>query len=250
MRTCEREGLYFHPRKFVENNIKYRISSGASIAKFKHSQAFLLTELSFNPYHVFSKVAKETLLLKYDVWFDFICEVEQYLLVQPGEIVTKDYICDIFKMSSERVDYYHSVMEENDYVFEQKYTSIWKEVHEMVYELLLKEIAELEGLNLSEFFDGMCEKLINTMNHTLYELHECDILIYSDGDLEFNLDSLCCDYYDEFGESLILSKYDLFMEIRPTKNIIIKQYSDVGIPFSITPVKKELERRKIQYKVI
>jgi len=250
MRKNDRCSLYFHPRKFIENNIKYRISSGASIAKYKHSQAFLLTELSFNPYHEFSRIAKEILLLKYDVWFDFLCEVEQFLLVNSNKYIDEGCVRQIIDMSDERVAYYEETMGDNPDVFSEDYLATWKQVHEMSYNLLKENIRELKDLNASEFFDGMTEKLINTMNHTLYELHECDVVFFSDGILEFNLDSVCCTYHDKFGESLIVNKYDIYTKVRATDLILIKQYSDVNIPFNQTPLKRILEEKQIKYKVV
>ncbi len=250
MRKNDRCSLYFHPREFIENNIKYRISSGASIAKYKHSQAFLLTELSFNPYHEFSRVAKEILLLKYDVWFDFLCEVEQFLLVNSNKYVSEKCINIVLEMSADRVEYYHETMQDNPEVFNKSYLDTWEQVHEMSYNLLKRSIRDLQDLNASEFFDAMTERLINTMNHTLYELHECDIVFFTTENLEFNLDSLCCTYHEKFGESLIVNKYDIYSKVRQTDSIIIKQYSDVNVPFNQTPLKNNLEKRQIKYKVV
>lgn len=243
--------LWFHPRGFVENNIKYRIASGAAIAKYKHSQAFLLSELSFNPFHDFSKVAKEVLLLKYDIWFDFLCEVEQFLLV-----AEKDSACDgcvhrIIQMSDERVTYYEETMKQNPDIFNPEYLDMWLSIHAETYKLLVQNILDLQDLKSHEFFSKMTEVLINTMNHTLYELQEIDVLFFSEGDLQFNYDSVCCDFYDKFdGRMLIGETYDKFKEIRDTGHIIIKQYSDVAIPFSMTPLKAYLDDRKINYTVI
>lgn len=250
MRTGEHCGLYFHPRQYVKNNIKYRIASGASIAKYKHSQAFLLTELSFNPYHDFSNVAKEILLLKYDIWFDFLCEVEQYLLVQHPNKVSSSNIKSIIRMSNERVEYYLDILEKNNDSFLKDYTEVWKEVHSKTYELLKSQILSYEGQSPAVFFDAMTDSLISVMNHTLFELQEIDILFYTDGPLQFNLDSLCGVYDDFFNESLILNSYNVYSKIRKTDEIIIKKYSDVNFPFSQLPLKKILEENGIKYKVI
>lgn len=245
--TCS---LWFHPRSFVENNVKYRIASSRAIAKYKHSQAFLLSELSFNPYHEFSREAKEIILLKYDIWFDFLCEVEQFLLVSHSETMTKDFIDFVISLSDERVEYYHETMISNEEVFERKFLSVWEEVHTEIYNLFKKNISELYNITTGEFFGKMTDLLINTMNHTLFEVHEIDILFFTDGPLQFNFDSLCCDYKDAYGKTLVSKKIDIYFQVRKTEKIIIKQYTDVGIPFGLTPLKSELEEIGIEYKVI
>jgi len=242
--------LYFHPRPFVKNNIKYRIAAGSSIAKYKHSQAFLLSELAFNPFHEFSVEAKEILLLKYDVWFDFLCEVEQFLLVMESDTTDQATIKNVINMSDERVEYYKETLTSNDSIFSKEYTSLWLEVHEMSYRLLVSDINDMTGLTHAEFFASMTSKLINTMNHTLYELQEIDILLFTKKDFEFNLDSVCCTYFGKFGESLIGNKLKMFEKVRKSEKISIKKYADVDVPWELTPLKKYLDDRKIIYKVI
>jgi len=250
MRTDGGCNLWFHPRKFVANNIQYRIASGKSIANYKNAQSFLMSEIAFNPFHTFSNVARETLLFKYDVWFDFLCEVEQFLLVEEGKYFTEETIKTVKLLSEERVRYYQTVIKDNPGIFEENYMKIWNEVHEMIYDYLVSSLTDLIGLNKSTAFSKLTEILINVMNHTLYELYEIDILQFSENDFIFNYDSVCTSYYDVFGESLILKKYEIFLKVRKPNGIIIKGYDDAPIPFEQSELKKILDKRGISYRVL
>ncbi len=246
-RNCN---LWFHPRKFIANNIKYRMASGRAIASYKSAQVFLMNEVAFNPFHSFSTVAKEILLLKYDVWFDFLCEVEQYLLVEDGKYVTESNIETIKLLSDERVQYYEYVMAENPGIFDDKYLVIWKEVHKLVYNFLTEQLNDLVGLNKSEGFKKLTNDLINIMNHTLYELYEVDILMFSDAEFVFNYDSLCVTYCATHEVPLIIKKLEIFNKIRKVNSIIIKGYDDAQIPFENSALKTTLEQKEISYKIL
>jgi hypothetical protein len=241
--------LWFHPRKYVANNIQYRIASGKAIASYKNAQTFLMKEVAFNPYHEFSVVAKEILLLKYDIWFDYLCEIEQYFLVDEGKFISKDNIEILISLSNDRVKYYEFIMGDNPSIFHKKFLEIWLETHKVVYNHLIICMKNLEGLNKAEGFSLLTEKIINIMNHTLYELYEVDILMYSNESLVFNYDSLCNDISLENNACLILEKMKIFEKVRESKNLKIKVYDDAKIPFERSLLKKGLEEKNIKYKV-
>jgi len=242
--------LWLHPRKFIKNNIQYRIASSRALVNYKNAQVFLMSEVAFNPFHNFSNIAKEILLLKYDIWFDYLCEIEQYFLVEKGKYITEENVNIINELSDMRVSYYKRIMRENEDVFEPKYIEIWNEVHELVYGYLKETINDLIDLKKSEGFIKLTENVINVMNHSLYELYEIDVLFFTKKEFIFNFDSICNDYVEIFGDSLIYEKIRIFRKIRKSDDVIIKEYDDAHISFKESKTRQILKKEGINYKIL
>lgn len=243
---------YFHPRPFVGNNIEYRIGSSASLARFKESQTYLLNQLAFNPFHKFSNSAKEMLLLRYDVCFDLLCEIEQYILVEQDNL----NICDIEQLVNKREDYYHATMREQDGQINQEYFEFWVEIHNLVvsqYRGTLKEIVEAD-MNLSSIFGSIVDLFIQVMNHTLYELQEIDIIFFTKKTPAFNLDPISCNVHIRSehtnGTCPMAERVKMMRTKRDFDHIIIKNYLDDSVPFKLTPLYEELKKMGVKYNLV
>lgn len=239
---------WLHPREYVANNIEYRIASAGAIAKYKQSQAFVLSELAFNPFHKFSFVAKEILLLKYDIWFDFLCDVEQYFLVHPE--LNKDVIENIIEMSDSRERYYIETMRANKGTFKADYTDTWIEQHSKVYDLVKGKLRDMHITNPSSFYVAMSALFTEILTHTLYELQELDVIFYSDDIPVFNMDKTCFSYKQFTGHCLICERIEAYQKLRPFNDVIIKKYISDDIPFETTPTCEYLTEKGIKFNVI
>jgi len=241
---------WIHPRPFVRNNIEYRLSSSASISKFKEAQTFILGQVAFNPYHTFSNIAKEILLLKYDVWYDYINELEQYILChlsEPSDIIINEAV----EMSNRRVVYYGETLADAFRRQEDiRYIAEWSQQHNRIYALFIKEVRKLEGQAPAIIFKNIVTLLTEIMNHTLYELQEIDIILYSDETPGLSFDNTCLRYINSYGKSLIVEKIQEFRKIRNFDSIIIKNYIDVDVEVFCTELKDYFKENGITYTII
>ncbi len=238
----------FHPRKFVGNNIEYRISSSAALARYKEAQSYILNQLAFNPFHDFSTTAKEILLFKYDIWFDFISELEQYLLIN-GKNSKVD---DVLQLIEIRVKYYEETLRAQTNIINQEYFEIWNEGHKFTHSYLVdytKEIFETD-LKIPNLIGAIADALIKILNHTLYELQELDLIMFTDSTPTFILDDLSCDIGNKINNCIIYNRIIELRKIRPFNKIIIKNYLSNSIPFSLTKLYNKLKESDIEYSVI
>jgi len=240
---------YFHPRPFVGNNIDYRIGSSASLARFKESQTYLLNQLAFNPFHKFSHTAKEILLLQFDLCFDLICELEQYLLVEQNNIS----FVDIEQFLLKREEYFRKTITDQNGYIDLEYFDYFEKIYEISKKRnlqIFKMIFESD-MNISSKFGSVVDFFIQIMNHTLYELQELDIILYSKQTPAFNLDKMSCDMNHHIdGTCPLLERIKLMLTIRDFEHIIIKNYLDSSIPFVLTPVYSGLLDLGIKYNLV
>lgn len=244
--TCPK---WLHPRKFIRNNIEYRISCSKSIAAFKNSQEFILNQMAFNPYHKFTNIAKEILLLKYDIWYDYINEIEQYILCN-FNLDVEVLLENIVKLSDKRADYYHNTLEVNftsevDIFYIEK----WKEQHNYIYDFLVLEIQKLPKCNPTTIFKKIVELLNKVMNHTLYELQELDVLIYSDETPGISIDNICIHLHKK-EHLFLIDKIKRYQEIRKFDSIIIKNQTSNDIELKCEIFFGELEKLGLKYSII
>lgn len=220
---------WMHPREYVRNNIEYRISTANAISSFKRDQVFIMGEISYNPHHVFSDTAKEIMLLKYDVWYDYINEVEQYILCSDGSI--SEMIHEVMLMSDARIDYYEEILRDNfTEQFQVEYIAQWTEYHNYIYNKLKKSVTSLKNADItkSQLFSKIVRMITKAMNHTLYELQELDVLRFSNDSPSFNVDDTCIDIMQE-NKDAFLDRVYRFLEVRSFSNIIIKQQTDSSL---------------------
>ena len=244
------ESKYFHPRPFVGNNIEYRIGSSAAMSRFKESQAFILGQLAFNPFHVFSTSAKEILLFKFDIWFDLLCEIEQYILIEQENIKFKD----VWKMSEERQMYAFETLLGSDIVdtvYFKRYlelTSLLKDFHQE----LLEEIIATD-LNPASIFGAIVDLAVRALNHILYVVQELDVVMYSNKTPMINLDVLSCEISYPLSSGNLcpaIERLNIYQDIREFNEIIIKDYVEMDTPFNKTAFHDKLETSGIKYKLI
>lgn len=222
-----------HPREFVPNHIDFRISTAKSISHFKTAQGFILDQLSYNPYHTFSNIAKEILLLKYDVWFDFIVELEQCFLVNYDSASKEELLEIAVKLSDKRVPYYmSSLRKEFTDTTSREYINKWDIEHKNVYEYFVKEIRSHTTESPHALYRAIIYDLTKVMNHTIYELQELDIVLFGENTPSFNIDDVCYKINKDDPNYLIkkLHRYQDYRKGSFTKiNLKNQTSSDVSI---------------------
>jgi len=249
MRTVVKN-QYFHPRKFVGNNIDYRIGSSAALAKFKEAQTFIFNQLAFNPYHEFSYSAKEILLLRFDVYFDLLCEIEQYLLIKQDEVKFDD----VWDMNEERKDYVINTLLEQCTDLDKRYFLTYLKLMSPLsdyHEVIVKNILENEELSLATKFSAITDLIINVLHHILYVLQELDIVFYTENKPIINLDILSCEL--ETSEGILcpaINRIEIYSTIREINSIVIKDYIDIDYPIKETKLYEFMERKNIKYQII
>jgi len=241
------ESCYFHPRHFVGNNIEYRIGSSAGLARFKESQTFILNQLAFNPFHKFSRTSKEILLLTFDVWFDLLCELEQYFLINQKDI----NIEDIMDMGDRRRSYVFKTLKDSE-ILDDVFLNTFEEITDLVrlyYRDTLEDIVSSEVPPVSKF-GAIVDLSIRCLNHVLYLTQELDI-IFSNQTPIINLDPISCEIKFN-GKNICYASERIkkFQEIRDFDEIIIKNYLELEQPFNKTDFHKNLESMGIKYTLI
>ena len=219
----------FHPREYIENNIKFRILTSSEFIKYKTAQTFILKEIEFNTIFNFSKTSKEIILFKFDVWFDFLCELEQYLLRKP--ILNEDDLFKIENLAKEREIYIKKVMFENEKTFDKDFLSIWIKVHNQ-FTNFFKNILKIRGeIEREYYFERIMNILILSMQHLLYEIYEIDNIIYHkklfisvDEFDKYFIDNICktCIFKENF--CYFKRKLDIYLKLNKSEKIVIKNY--------------------------
>lgn len=225
-----KKSIWMHPRKHVSNNIEYRIATANALASFKRDQGFIMGQVAHNPHHKFSRLAKEIMLLKYDVWYDYLNEVEQYILCNYDKDIL-ELVSGAIKMGDKRVIYYKETLEDNFLRKEEVgYISQWNDYHDKIYATLREEIICLKDSSISgsQLFTKISGIITKAMNHTLYELQELDILRFSDDTPCLNIDDICISILRDDDDAFLKRVYR-FLEVRKFDSIIINQQTDVGL---------------------
>jgi hypothetical protein len=240
-----RSESYFHPRKYVGNNIEYRIGSSKALSKFKESQTFLLSQLLTNPFHKFSITAKELLLMQYDLLFDFYTELEQYFLVENGN----SNIEDILELTSFRINYMRDTLIQVDKL-DKEYLKKWLEMH-VSMRTFIEENADIimdDSLLIAGKFAYLVDIGIMIMNHTLYELEELDNLFYTKTTPIFIFDEISCRQKEEVCG--IIEDIKIGLSIRDFKKVIIKNYVDGNISEHKEDIHRQLKEMNLDYEII
>lgn len=221
--------MVFDSKKFLPNSIKFREVSSLCISKYKEAQAFALGELVNNPTHKFSKTAKEILLLKYDVWFRWLVEVEEMLRRSNKDTDIKS---DIIKVSDELEAEYNKVLNNYCNIFDARYVDIWTKTHKLIYKYFKAKVLNTSTNDKGKFMASITDMLIIIMDNTLFELHEIDNLIK--GNKVFvSFDDICLDYPKVMGTEscLLVDKLAVYKEYFPVVDVdvVIKDYSKDSI---------------------
>ena len=245
-----KDSKYFHPRPFVGNNIDFRIGSAAALAKFKDSQTFILNQLVFNPYHKFSTTAKEILLLKYDLCFDCMCEIEQYLLLHMNKPLNEREIIGMARM---RIQYLKETLEGQPEIVNPEYFSMWVDQHKSLHsqiEKTLRDTIEM-GMSPSQIFAALVDIMIKVINHTVFELQELDIIYFGNEIPIFNIDELSCYIPNELENCPLYKRIVKMREVRPFDEVIIKDYLTGAKPgINISHFYENLDKIGIKYTIL
>jgi len=242
------ESGYFHPRPFVGNNIEYRMGSSAALARFKETQSFILGQLALNPFHKFSSSAKEILLLKFDLWFDLLCEIEQYILIVQDNVSFEE----IWEMSEARQRYAVDTLREAQEIDQQYFTyyleltGLLKDYHKNLLTTILGS-----DLNPASLFGSIVDLSVGALSHILYVVQELDVMMYSNKTPVINLDALSCEV--EFSGDYFcpaITRIETYLKIRKFDGIVIKDYVGLAPQFNKTLFHKELNKLGIKYKLI
>jgi len=215
-------------REFVPNNIALREIGAMCIGKYKEAQAIALSDLIHNKAHEFSKTAREILLLKYDIWFRWLVEVEDVLRRNAGN---KDVPTIILNISDDLSNEYIDTLTGNPDIFDKEYIDIWLKVHGFMYKYLRTKIDKLTVEDMPKFMVDVTDTLIAIMANTLFELHEIDT-IFLGKKMFISFDDICIDYHKVIGgtECLVadrLKAYHIHFG-NLGDSIIIKDYSQAN----------------------
>jgi len=214
--------------EYKPNNIEYRIITSKWLGVFKLKQSETLSEIIYNaPNHQFSPLAKEVVLLKYNLWFIFILWLENFLLrvhtqEEENQLSVKEIEEIKQKVKTKAVqikNQYTNII--NRYIkinkWDKKYFDLWLEYHKDVEKFLFEFIITKYFSNSTNYFVALVSKLINILNLTLFEVYELDnALIVKD--------KFPVVYVD-----------DMLLEIDSTLNILkrrIKLLEENGVKFS------------------
>lgn len=208
---------------FLPNNIELREISSLCISKYKSTQAFALAQIGANCKHQFSKTAKEILLLKYDIWFNWIVSVETMLKEKPsnsGSIANK-----IIAVSDDYAKEYEDIIKTNTDIFDEKFSKIWLESHALMYNYLRKRIKNLTYKTDMAFMVAVTDILISVMENTLFELHEVDAVL-NEEDVFVSYDDICLKYGETITDScLLVERLKIYSKYRDIKDVTVKDYS-------------------------
>lgn len=225
---------------FIPNNIHLREVSSLCIAKYKNSQAFALSQLSANAKHVFSKSAKEILLLQYDIWFQWLITVETMLR---ENIDSEDSIAnEVIKISDDYAGEYKMILLTNPLVFDEKFSLLWLEVHSLLYVYLQTKIKESTTKDAMTFMVEVTDVLISVMNNTLFELHEIDA-VFNREQIFVSFDDLCLDYDIVMNKNcLLIDRLKSYSKFRKFTDVIVKDYSSKHDAINNTQVQEALKK--------
>jgi len=241
---------YFHPRKFIHNNIKFRIQSSESISLFKIQQAFILKQMYSNANFEFSIVSKDIMLLKYDIWYDWINEIEQLILCDMKNNIL-EIKSKIIKLARERKKYYEELLRENFKDRELEFINFWIDSHEKIYTLLEEKISNIDdNLDKGIFFSSIVNIISSILKRTLYEIQELETIFFQDIDVNICIDNIYIEIFKK-DPTIFEEKIKDFMKIKKFNKIIIKNYSDIdNLEVACTRVLNLLKENNIKYYII
>jgi len=208
--------------KYQKNNIVFRIASAQAISTFKSDQAasFLqLTrkELSFND------ISKESVLLEYDRFFQWIMKIERLCLVSGQSHFTPQLIATVFEYFDEEIFAIENIMDSYPDVFPQTARNFSKLLHGMARNIISAKLNHGEGERLDTFYILIVKLISEYLYFTLLSFHEFNNNVLSDEPLAF----LCLSDFGNDSETcfdLEMKRLSFFKECG-RKNFTVKNYS-------------------------
>ena len=217
--------------KFIPNNLNFRLFSAKAREAYSNSQAFALSQLLDNPKHEFSVTAKEILLLKYDMWLKWLCDVEQ--LLRREKVATKEIVEAIIYGSNKVQREYFDIIKDNPEHFDAEYAKVWIKSHSSLYDLLIEDIRSKEYSSITQLITAVADTLIMVMDATLFELHEIDTIMYgANGKHTFvSVSDVCFKFIELFPDRCMLAeRLDIYKEHGANiDSLIVKDYTTKDI---------------------
>lgn len=171
-------------KEYKPNNIEYRITTSKWLGMYKLKQSESLNEIVYNaPNHKFSNLAKEIVLLKYNVWFIFSLWFENYLLkfnmVSLSDEEIKQVKLSIKNKAIQTVAHYKSTIFKliEKEKWDKTYFELWIEYHKDIEDYILRFILNFYYSNASKYFITIISKLIDILGLTIFEVYELDHLV-------------------------------------------------------------------------
>jgi len=249
----ERYNEFLATYNFFSNSITFRIHSSRALEKWKNVQAFQLNQL-LNGKFFFPQDRREILLLKYDMWSRWLYEVENFCIECSGNRLdsrtSPEDIVLLKKLAEKTMDKYKSLMlDEYAIKFEPKFAEIWLEIHDHVFKYFMTKIDAFTGLSFDMLFTSVVDVLIQTMQYTLIEIHELDVIFckYQIKCAECNSKNECpkhrCDLatdevpfvvvtefaeelFKSTGTCLVCERLKIYKKYFDISDIYIKNYTD------------------------
>lgn len=234
---------------FYSNSINFRIQSSKAIEKFKNVQSFQLNQLANGKYY-FSQTRREILLLKYDMWSRWMIEIENLFIELSGNevsnVVVRDDVNTILSLADKTVHKYNSIMlDEHQENFDNHFTKIWLELHDIIYKYMVDMIKGTEGYTYDVAFTLIVDILVQVMQHTLLEIYELDSFIFRRENNHSDCTDSNCDSTDLsdfviigdlsekclhlFNESLVRHRIEIYKKYFNVTKIYIKNCTDDDI---------------------
>ena len=219
-------------KRYIYNNIDFRIVSAKSIANFKECQAFDFNELVKNEKD-FSSQSKEALLLEYEHLFKFILRLERLFLLYSKEsnLIIKDELINNLYNAFDDIDELEASYTD---IFSTELRQFIRLAHHYYFNILVQEIMViLETIDPEEATVAkMYPKLVNLITDYLQALL---INLY---EFEYNTNNntgnfLCFTKLDAFsltGNSEAFAKKLEFYNKFGSEFFDFKNYSERDIP--------------------
>ena len=112
---------------FPRNNIEFRQHSSLVLSHFKKAQSFLLSEVTADDRHVFSRTSKELLLQCFSLWSKWLIRVEDEFIRLHNRVVTEDTVERITHDLYDKVNEF-SIYTNSDEYFDPIFIEVWSKV--------------------------------------------------------------------------------------------------------------------------
>jgi len=228
---------------FYTNSIDFRIHSSSALEKWKNVQAFQLNQL-VNGRFFFAADRREVILLKYDLWSRWLYEIENLCieLTEDDRQVNSDDIDTIIDLADKTTEIYKNIIRnEFSTYFDTKFTSMWLEQHEHVYNYMVKKIKSLNGCSFVFTFTSIVDILCDVMQYTLVEIYELDNVI-----LKMNVDPTdndCVPFvvisnlservFQEYDICLVCERIKVLKKYFEFDTVYLKNYTDEDISLGL-----------------
>lgn len=222
------------------NNADFRIFSSKKIMLYKEMQIICLTEMTTGEYK-FPNGVKEIFLLKLDLWFRFLLDIERYFINCRRDFIREDNIKYILSACELTYDKYNSIIKDEikNNNFDMKVYKVWFDIHEPLYKLLIDTIKKQKTIDSFTAFTNITDTLTLILNSTLYELFEIvnleGLYINTKEDVKFVCYTDICPIYNKnYGSDddyvpLIVQKINIYKKEYDIDKIYIKDFSTKGI---------------------